>query len=858
MGTDSRPIRLAVAVLAAMVALFLRMALEPLVGPAASFLCFVPGVVLSAWYGGFKPGMLTTVVLAIALVYIDAGNPSWAGLGLFALSAISICAALQALRLERRKAEQTEQRLHDVLESTQDAVLSIDNDLLIGYANARAGQIAKKAPAQLFGRSLRTVFPETPQTPIYLQLHRALRDRAAVHFEDKLDGPPRCYEFHAYPVPQGLNLFIRDVTAARAAEAERWSLMKQIEAERARFEAVLREMPVGVLIASPRGKVELINQKALDIFGPALGPGDDVPAHPIHPASTGETVSNYEAEYVRPDGSAISVVINSVPLPGADGRRRGVLSTYFDVTPNREMQKALRESETRLRRLFESPIIGMLSGDGDRVLDANNALLQMLGYTRAELEAGSLRWTEFTPPEFLDADLRGIQQLTERGFADPYEKIYIAKDGRRVPVLAGVAAIEPGQWSPWISWVLDLSEHRRLEERLRETGKLESVGLLAGGVAHDFNNILTGILGNASLALELMAPDHAAHGLIENAIQATERAADLTRQLLAYAGKGRFIVRPVDISQLAREIGQLIRTSIPRSVELRLDLAGDLPAIEADGTQIQQLIMNLVINGAEAIGDNAGAVRVTTGMRDIDEGWLRAAELDTELPVGRYVFVEVQDTGCGMDEDTRRHIFDPFFSTKFTGRGLGLAAANGIVRGHHGAICVHSMPGLGSAFLVLLPVLKAVQAAAETVAPTAPAQGSGTILVVDDEVVVRLIARRALERYGYSVLLASNGREALEVYRGRAETIAMVILDMTMPLMGGEETMRNLRAMNADAKVLLTSGYGEEDTVQRIAGDGAGGSAFAGFIQKPYTAAALAAKVREILDAVRGDAVSAG
>jgi len=277
---------------------------------------------------------------------------------------------------------------------------------------------------------------------------------------------------------------------------------------------------------------------------------------------------------------------------------------------------------------------------------------------------------------------------------------------------------------------------------------------------------------------------------------------------------------------------------------LQLDLAPNLPAVDADATQIQQLVMNLVINGAEAVGDQNGSVRVTTRSQHVDESWLAASETE-EIGPGEYIAIEVQDTGCGMDEETRRRIFDPFFTTKFTGRGLGLAAAMGIVRGHKGAIKVYSAPGRGSTFKILLPIVDAAARAPERHPAEPRAEvGTGTILVVDDEEVVRRTAKSALQRYGYTVLTAENGHEAVEIYRGMADRVAMVLLDMTMPVMGGEEALRHLKTINPGVRVLLSSGFNEVEAIRRFTGKG-----LAGFIQKPYTAATLAEKVRGVLNA---------
>ncbi len=374
-------------------------------------------------------------------------------------------------------------------------------------------------------------------------------------------------------------------------------------------------------------------------------------------------------------------------------------------------------------------------------------------------------------------------------------------------------------------------QRKDLEEQLRQAQKLESLGLLAGGVAHDFNNLLTGILGNASLVLELLSPPEPERTMLQDVVRASERAADLTRQLLAYAGKGKFVVQPVHMSEMVREIGQLVRSSIPRQVELKMALPEDLPLVEADPGQMQQLVMNLVINAAEAIGDRTGTVHVTTGVH--------------EMANGLFVLLKVRDTGCGMDDTTRAQIFDPFFTTKFMGRGLGLAAVQGIVRGHNGRIQVTSRPGEGSTFEVWLPVMERQAGMWQTPshAMTATAlSGAGMILVVDDEDLVRRTARSTLQRYGYKVLEAENGRAGIEMLRRMRDNIALVLLDMTMPVMSGEETYDHIKRISPRTPVIVSSGYDEMEAARRF-----GDKEVLDFLKKPYEAQKLAQKVKTAL-----------
>jgi len=373
-------------------------------------------------------------------------------------------------------------------------------------------------------------------------------------------------------------------------------------------------------------------------------------------------------------------------------------------------------------------------------------------------------------------------------------------------------------------------ERRQLEAQVQQAQKLESLGVLAGGIAHDFNNLLTGVLGNAQLALYDLASSSPARESVEDIEQAARRAADLCRQMLAYSGKGKFVVQPIDLTETVREMGQLLEVSISKKAALRHNLAEGLPAITADATQIRQIVLNLITNASEALGEEGGVVSVATGVMDCDRAYLGCTYLDDDLPEGRYAYLEVADTGCGMDDGTLEKIFEPFFTTKFTGRGLGLAAVLGIVRGHQGAINVYSEPGQGTAFRVLFPALDE-PAASESQNDQDPKdiRGTGTVLLVDDEERVRRVGRRILERMGFTVLTARDGREAISVFQEHADEIACVLLDLTMPNMDGVEAFQQLRRIREDVRVVLASGYNEQDATQHFTGQG-----LAGFIQKPF------------------------
>ena len=386
-------------------------------------------------------------------------------------------------------------------------------------------------------------------------------------------------------------------------------------------------------------------------------------------------------------------------------------------------------------------------------------------------------------------------------------------------------------------------ERRRLEAQIQQSQKLESLGVLAGGIAHEFNNLLTGILGHASLAREILPPGSPAQPLLLNAERAALRAADLTRQMLACSGKGHFIVESTDLNLVVEELSHSLARSSTTQFTWQCNCAAQLPAIEVDRDQLRQVIMSLLSNAAEAIGDRPGHIAISTGLQECDPANVTQAWPHDPPPAGTYVYFEVTDTGCGMDQATLRRIFDPFFTTKFVGRGLGLAAVLGIVRGHRGVIQVHSTPGQGTTFRVLFPRSERVPA----FQPAEPAlqaatRPTGTVLIVDDEPEVLEAASLSLDRFGFKVLTARDGREAVELFRARRGEIDIVLLDLTMPHVSGAEVYRELRRTSADVRVILSSGYSEQEAFASI-----GGGRPVGFIQKPYRASALAQKLRDAL-----------
>ena len=377
-------------------------------------------------------------------------------------------------------------------------------------------------------------------------------------------------------------------------------------------------------------------------------------------------------------------------------------------------------------------------------------------------------------------------------------------------------------------------EQQLMEQQMQHVQKLESLGLLAGGIAHDFNNLLTAMLGHLNLAQSRLSPESPAHPSLGNLERIIHRTAELTRQMLAYSGKGRFLVQNRDLNQVIREMVHLLEVSISKKVALRLGLAGAPVPIHADGAQIQQVLMNLVTNAADAIGDQEGTIRITTAVVALDRAYLDQVFQGQELRPGTYAVMEVQDSGCGMSPEVLSRIFDPFFTTKATGHGLGLSATLGILRGHHAGLRIYSEPGRGSTFKVLFPVADGV---ADEEGPTAaaPVTLAGLrVLLVDDEAMLRESTSEALQSLGVAVILAADGQEAVDLVTQQGLSLDLVFMDLTMPRMDGREAFQQIRRLCPGLPVVLTSGYNEQESIQDFIGRG-----LAGFLQKPYTLKAL-------------------
>jgi len=543
----------------------------------------------------------------------------------------------------------------------------------------------------------------------------------------------------------------------------------------------------------------------------------------------------------RADGVAVPVEMNSIRLP--DGRYQAILR---DLSERIATERQLRETEKRYLDLFNNTPdnlfrIAVEPDGGFRVEDANPAQEAALGLAKDAIIGKHLE--EFLPQPLAESILGFYRQCVARGEPLTYEESADLPQGRCwFQTLLVPIRNDQGIIRHLVGFSRDITQRKRTEAALEQASKLESLGVLAGGIAHDFNNLLTAVLGNINLAQIQLGEQSPAIPFLENAEKTVLRAAELTKQMLAYSGKGHFVVRPHDLNQVVEEMVHLLQVSISKRITLRFNLSPSLPSVKADAAQIQQVVMNLVTNASDAIGDADGVIALSTDVHDLDEREIARAMPSQHLRPGRYVVLEASDTGCGMAPEILTRIFDPFFTTKATGRGLGLSAMLGILRGHAAGIRITSQPGCGSTFQLFFPASTEPPHAPEGVVGPQAHLFSGLSLVVDDEEALRETAAAALKTMGFEVLTARDGVEAIEMVQARPEAFRLVLLDLTMPRMDGRQAFQALRRLRPDLCIVLSSGYSEQETVQAFLGQG-----LAGFIQKPYTLQELGRTVAEAM-----------
>ncbi len=580
---------------------------------------------------------------------------------------------------------------------------------------------------------------------------------------------------------------------------------------------------------------------------------------PLARALRGETTTDLSLSVVRQDGTVRHELVSGGPVYDQDGNLIAGVIVFPDITERKLAEQALRESERRLRLALGVVGAGTFHYNvvtGLPTYDENS--LAMFGLRAEEYDGAYATWRELLHPE----DRERTEAILARTLAagEPFDTTYriVRADGeeRHIRAIGEVERDAQGQVASVFGLHLDVTAERRSQEarieeerRVQQAQRLESLGVLAGGIAHDYNNIFAAILGYLELSYEGLPDGHPVKPKLGEAQRAAGRAATLTRQLLAYSGRGRFAVQPVSINELVDSMMSLLAAALRRGVTLEAYLDDQLPLVHGDAAQLQQVILNLVTNAAESYSGDGVVELITTethvgGDPFADSPRARIAQPEAEPPEGDYVVLEIRDEGCGMGAEVLERVFEPFFTTKFVGRGLGMAAVAGIVRAHNGTIQLESAEGEGTVCRVLLPAISAeasCEAGGAEAAVSDAGNGDRVVLVVDDEDQVRAMTQRMLARMGYVSVGASDGGEALGILDSRPGEIACVLLDVRLPGLAGQQVLRRIRDLAPSVKVVMASGAGAEalDDLGDVAPDG--------FLQKPYRLKALEDEVRRVL-----------
>jgi PAS domain S-box-containing protein len=546
-----------------------------------------------------------------------------------------------------------------------------------------------------------------------------------------------------------------------------------------------------------------------------------------------------ENENMRRNGERMWIAWTNKAIRDKDGNILEILCVGNDITQRKQAEEALRESEQRFREMAALLPTIICEMDTDlRITYVNEVGFEKLGYSEDDLAAG-IHGMDLIHPDDREKAAKGLEKTIRGEGITTAEYRLLRKDGSEMPALLNAAVIyADSTFIGFRTTATDITEQKKLEQQLRQAQKLESIGTLAGGISHDFNNLLMGIQGHVSLMLMDMDPAHPDCERLKNIEKQIQSGTRLTSHLLGYARKGKYEIKALDLNQLVEGTAQTFART-RKDVTIHREFAEDLLPVQADAAQIEQVLLNLFVNSADAMpgGGNLILKTINVTHEDMKGGLYEAKQ-------GNYVLLTVTDTGTGMDKETTERIFDPFFTTKEMGRGtgLGLASAYGIMKAHGGYIDVDSKKGHGTTLSIYLPASgKKVQRVAGTSEEIA--KGTGTVLFVDDEEVVLEVGQELLQAMGYRVLIAKDGKEAIKVYRNNQDDINLVVLDMVMPNMGGGEAYDRIKEINPNAKVLLSSGYSIDGEASEILERGCDG-----FLQKPFTMKQLSGKMRGILE----------
>jgi two-component system cell cycle sensor histidine kinase/response regulator CckA len=768
-----------------------------------------------------------------------------------------------ALAIERKRAEdelrKRESEHSIIFNSAPTIIIRKDRASIILRANKAAGEFFGVPPEQLHGKHVSEVWPDEGGLSEKEDLEVMETGRAQIGVMTgwrTAAGEEKIIHTHRVPyrdhngVVAGVIVFATDITEQRRSR-------EMLDNIRRQNELILQCAGEGICGVDREGLCTMINPAVTALSGwtseDLLGKNPQDYLHHSRPDGTRYTREDcplldmyddgiprriYDEVFWRKDGSSFPVEYFATPIQ-ENGVISGAVITFRDVSEQHHARKVLRESEARYRLLVENAAYGIFRTATDGTfLDANNALATMLGYSLDELlkvNAGSV----YAHPEVREPL---VATTMEKGFADGVELQWVRKDGQPVMVRLSARLIrDPNGEQCFEGIVENVTEWRALETQLRQAQKMEAVGRLAGGVAHDFNNLLMVIKGHTELLMERTAPEHPDFRKIDQIKKAADRAAALTRQLLAFSRMQVMQPRVIDLNGTITEMGKMLPRLIGEDIELAILTKPHLGHVKADAGQMEQVILNLTVNARDAM-PHGGKLLIETSNVDLDETYART---HPPLVPGRFVMLAVTDTGIGMDAATQAHIFEPFFTTKEKGKGtgLGLATVYGVVKQSNGFVWVYSELGKGTTFKIYLPrVDEAPEAESERKRKEELPVGSGKILLAEDEKEVREVAREFLEMAGYTVIEAKDGADALAVAERHTEKIDLLVTDMVMPGIGGRELATRLLALRPGLKVIYMSGYTEyanfknEDFELRNV-----------MLQKPFTRAALAAAVHQIL-----------
>jgi len=778
----------------------------------------------------------------------------------------------------RRSLKESEHFFHGIADSIPGVVYRFyvrpGGEMGFYFINGRAAEILGVSgdTKDLFREILQNMPPEDSEELIR-SITEAVKEFKRWEYEGRIITPAGEERFiHGISHPERaedeliFNGVLLDVTERRRAELS----LKESES---RYREIFEDATVGIYQSLPGGRYRMVNRAFAEMAGyespeqmisEVNNIGEELYVNPEERLHINKWLSedgsfrNAVFEFKRKNCGTFWGSVNAVVVRDDKGEPLYYHGTLIDITEKKKAEDALRLSEERYRMLAE--FTGEIIYDRDLIKGGTQWAghsEEMTGFSIQDLEyMGIEGWRGRIHPDDIERVVTEIDLAirdknvysVEYGFMESDGTyMYIEESGGCIYDEAGNPARMLGVLKDISDRVFAAEERLQMERRLLYAQKMESLGIMAGGIAHDFNNLLMGIMGSIELAMMDVNPETSVYKNLKRAISASHRASDITRQMLAYSGRGHFVMSRVQPASLLRGMSDIMRSTVPKSIAIKTEISGGLSAIMADAGQFQQVLMNLVTNSYEAIGDNQGEIIIKASDEELSGEYISQKQLDSDLKPGRYVCIDISDNGCGMEDDIRKKLFDPFFSTKQTGRGLGLPAVQGIMKGHGGAVIITSIKNSGTTARLIFPALGVSGVSKDrrvsySTEPAKEEQRAGFVLVVDDEDVVRDLCMEFVRIAGYKVIGAEDGIKGVEIFRRESGNISCVLLDLSMPKMDGVTAYHEMKKIDADVPVILCSGYSEDDATRSFAGE-----TLAGFLQKPYKLDLLSEKLRAVI-----------